>query len=419
MAKKENGTSHQYIESEDGHLLVIGYIGIYSINYLDGSIERWATPESLKEKIIYMTEQKQPYIVQHNEDYTEKTYYYVDLHTGELLGEYKEKGKEEKQEEDFLTDQIEQQLKDKYVSYYSRRKDANSGFDYVMKGVLGIYGYQEENGEVTEIMNYLNSDKAFEGYWGFSNIRFIDRDHFVAVQRNNVTSEKMTQIFYCSRVSPDKVPDREKVVLATDNQAENVWNKIVAFNQSNDTYRISVEIYDWSFDDDRNSTACLEEMEKRGIKNAELAEQTGISAATISNYRNGNRKPRGFEETVPISKALNVSLDYLAGVVDYNYLEESGKSGSSLPQNYYDAVKMLGMLALTFAENSDLSAITADLVRLDIRDHALAEFVRQQQELFDMLGRSLSERAFTIAIDDLNEKMKENPIPIPEDLPFK
>jgi len=186
--------------------------------------------------------------------------------TYQKLLEEQKKDQEENQKEDFLTDQIEQQLKDKNVSYYSRRKDANSGFDYVMEGVLGIYGYQEETGEVTEIMNYLNSDKAFEGYWGFSNIRFIDRDHFVAVQRNNVTSEKRTQIFYCSRVSPDKVPDREKVVLATDSLAKNVWNKIVAFNQSNDTYRISVEIYDWSFDDDRNSTACLEEMEQRGIK---------------------------------------------------------------------------------------------------------------------------------------------------------
>ena len=47
----------------------------------------------------------------------------------------------------------------------------------------------------------------------------------------------------------------------------------------------------------------------------ELAEKTGLTEVTISRYVNGQRVPKG-TEIVKISQAINVSCDYLLGVVD-------------------------------------------------------------------------------------------------------
>ena len=119
---------------------------------------------------------------------------------------------------------------------------------------------------LTEIMNYIKSNKVFGHLSDWGNIRFIDKDHFVAVQRNAANVEKFTQLFYCSRVSPEEVPDREEIVLAMNSYGKNFWDKIVAFNQSNDTYRISVEMYNLEYEDNGDGTACLAELEQRGIK---------------------------------------------------------------------------------------------------------------------------------------------------------
>ena len=44
LVRKESYRYQQYIELDDCHMLAIGDTGISFINYLDGSIERWATP---------------------------------------------------------------------------------------------------------------------------------------------------------------------------------------------------------------------------------------------------------------------------------------------------------------------------------------------------------------------------------------
>ena len=79
-----------------------------------------------------------------------------------------------------------------------------------------------------------------------------------------------------------------------------------------------------------NSDAFKERLKKARddmhLKNSELAEKTGVSAATIGHYINGERTPRGFGDICPIAKALNVSLDYLAGMCDYNYLADGENS---------------------------------------------------------------------------------------------
>lgn len=48
---------------------------------------------------------------------------------------------------------------------------------------------------------------------------------------------------------------------------------------------------------------------------SELAEKTGLTEVTISRYINGQRVPKA-TEIAKISQVLNVSCDYLLGIVD-------------------------------------------------------------------------------------------------------
>lgn len=183
----------------------------------------------------------------------------------------------------------------------------------------------------------------------------------------------------------------------------------------------------YKFNGDLFKERLKQAIEKKSYKNAELSRITGVSAATIGNYLNGNRTPRGFGDIVPVAKALNVSVDYLAGVVDYNYLDESEKDGGAHPRNYWDAVKLINVLLESFGGKADLSVSLGNTVQLDINDSRLTVFLDQQRQLYDMVGGSLSVRAFSIALDDLNDKMRKTPLesPVkglddinPEDIPF-
>ena len=176
-----------------------------------------------------------------------------------------------------------------------------------------------------------------------------------------------------------------------------------------------MDVTKYSFNEDVFKERLKAAIEKKHYTNAELARMTGVSAATIGNYVNGHRMPRGFGDIVPVAKALNVSLDYLAGVAESNYLDERNKPGSSYPKNYYDVVKLMNILIESFKGEADLSGFD-NTVQLEIRDSKLMNFLGQQDQLTKMVGRALSPRAFSIALDDLNDKMKKTPLfsPIPD-----
>lgn len=64
-----------------------------------------------------------------------------------------------------------------------------------------------------------------------------------------------------------------------------------------------------------------EERKKRGLSQAQLAEQSGVTPGAISQIENGQRFP-----TIPvlsgIAKVLGVSIDYLTGKSEESELED-------------------------------------------------------------------------------------------------
>lgn len=55
-------------------------------------------------------------------------------------------------------------------------------------------------------------------------------------------------------------------------------------------------------------------MDKRGMTQADLARATGMPTSNIAYIVNGKTEDPRFCNVVKIAKALNVSLDYLAGI---------------------------------------------------------------------------------------------------------
>ena len=169
----------------------------------------------------------------------------------------------------------------------------------------------------------------------------------------------------------------------------------------------------YDFNEDLFRERLKEALEKKGYSKAKLSQMVGVTAATIGHYINGKRSPRGFGDLVPVARALNVSLDYLAGVVDYNYLDENEKGGAAHPRNYLDTVKLINVLLESFDGKADLLPGGLNTVRLEINDSELRNYLDQQKQLYDMVGGSLSVRAFSIALDDLNDKMRKTPLESP------
>ena len=54
-------------------------------------------------------------------------------------------------------------------------------------------------------------------------------------------------------------------------------------------------------------------MDKRDVTQADLARMTGLSTAIVSQIVSGKTKDPRFMSIVKIAKALDVSLEYLAG----------------------------------------------------------------------------------------------------------
>ena len=66
-------------------------------------------------------------------------------------------------------------------------------------------------------------------------------------------------------------------------------------------------------DENTLSNRLQQAMDKRGVTQADLARMTGLSTAIVSQIVSGKTKDPRFMSIVKIAKALDVSLEYLAG----------------------------------------------------------------------------------------------------------
>ena len=114
---------------------------------------------------------------------------------------------------------------------------AGNGFDFFVVGSGSIYGYNLGDAELTELMNFIDSDLS--GYYIY-NFAAVDEKEFYGIMDDELGSSSFMKF---TKVEPKDVKDKVVLTLGCNGFDWDVRRQVVAFNKSNEEYRITVEDY--------------------------------------------------------------------------------------------------------------------------------------------------------------------------------
>ena len=114
---------------------------------------------------------------------------------------------------------------------------AGNGYDFFLVGSGSIYGYNLGDVELTEIMNYIDSDLSSYYIYNFA---AVDEREFYGITDDELGNSVFMKF---TKVDPKDVKDKVVLTLACYGFDWDVRRQVVAFNKSNEEYRITVEDY--------------------------------------------------------------------------------------------------------------------------------------------------------------------------------
>ncbi len=150
-------------------------------------------------------------------DYTTSSYVTVDLTTGEVGEEVEVLGT---------------------LQNYSIYDGGNSGYDLVVTDSAAVYGYNFGDEDVTQILNYIDSDLPTTSLY---NLIFLTEDTVLASYYDITEYEQHFSLL--THVAPEDVAERTILTLAMYYTDSDVLRKIIDFNKTNETYKINVIYY--------------------------------------------------------------------------------------------------------------------------------------------------------------------------------
>ncbi len=112
---------------------------------------------------------------------------------------------------------------------------AGKGFDFYLLGSGSIYAYNLGDTELTELMNFIDSDLS--GYYIY-NFAAVDENEFYGITDDDTGSLAFMKF---TKVDPKDVKDKIVLTLACNGFDWDVRRQVVAFNKSSQEYRIMVE----------------------------------------------------------------------------------------------------------------------------------------------------------------------------------
>ena len=136
-----------------------------------------------------------------------------------------------------------------------------------------------------------------------------------------------------------------------------------------------------------------EEREKRGISREDFAKQNDITYSALAMYERGERSVRD-EVKIRIAKNLNVSLDYLIGIIDepipYTDVEQYLIDVGGIKRYSKNlALTQRSKLRNDLEQNDIISKIDSQLY--DERSKAIVQIVTNNNELIDLLEKQYAE----------------------------
>lgn len=111
-------------------------------------------------------------------------------------------------------------------------------YDFLLNDSLGIYGYNEGDEDVTQILSFLNSDLDYNT---IGNISEMEGNQLFCTYYDEENWE--THFALLNYVDPATIPDKQVISIACYYLDWNMRKRIVDFNRSSDTYRILVKDY--------------------------------------------------------------------------------------------------------------------------------------------------------------------------------
>ncbi len=159
-------------------------------------------------------------------------------------------------------------------------------------------------------------------------------------------------------------------------------------------------------------------MTAKKITQKELAAAVGVTAATLSSYKNGSKSPT-LPVAAAIAKELNVSLDWLCGLNDIRSENSENTTFSDIIRTLTDLSRMIKLDLMTDYEVNNDTTCGMDPIYMRIDSGVMNSFLKEWKQvkgLFDAhtIGSNIYDpwiaqqlKDYDCTLDDVPEKFEE------------
>lgn len=127
---------------------------------------------------------------------------------------------------------------------------AGMGYDLYLTNTYGLYGYNIGDEDKTQLMNYVDSDLGIYNIYSVTPIS--EKELFAAYEDSQ---SWQTRIGKFTKVEPEDVVEKTVLTLACAGLDFDLRNQVVAFNKSNQRYRIKIQDYSSLYGSETDYTA--------------------------------------------------------------------------------------------------------------------------------------------------------------------
>ncbi|MBD5460299.1 MAG: extracellular solute-binding protein [Lachnospiraceae bacterium] len=121
---------------------------------------------------------------------------------------------------------------------YNYNISGSKYYDLLLRNSTGVFGYNLGDQDPTPLMNIINSDIATTSING---IVEISETQFLGSYYDNLDGTQHAALF--TYVDPADIPDKEVISIATYYMDYQMRRRVIEFNKTNETYRITVIDY--------------------------------------------------------------------------------------------------------------------------------------------------------------------------------
>lgn len=113
-----------------------------------------------------------------------------------------------------------------------------SAYDFYYNNSVALCGFKTETGETTELCNWINSDVNSNQ---LGNVTVVNDDKIICTMYDELDGKQ--KLVVLTRVPEEQVTEKYVITLAASYVDYNIRTAVIAFNRSNEEYRIAVKDY--------------------------------------------------------------------------------------------------------------------------------------------------------------------------------